>query len=56
MMTDQERVDLIEIIIEMVQENLRISAHDIAHQTGASRTGVCSVLSNEGLHPTARRL
>ncbi len=50
-MTDQEKVDLEERIIGMVQENPRISTRDIAHQTGTSRSEVWCVLSNEGLHP-----
>ncbi len=50
MMTDQERVDLEERIIRIIQENPCTSICDIAHQTGASWSEVWCVLSNEGLH------
>ncbi len=49
-MTDQERVDLEERIIGMVQENPRISTCDIAYRTAALRSKVQRILSNEGLH------
>ncbi len=39
-MTDQEKVDLKERIIGMVQENPRISTRDIAPKTGASGSEV----------------
>lgn len=49
--SDEDRVKLEEKILEMVQNNPRISTREIANRTGASRSDVWRILSDDELHP-----
>lgn len=49
--TDTEKADLEESVIEMIEENPRVSIRDIARRIGLPLSEIWRIITDEGLHP-----